>query len=49
MAPEKCVSYIQLIGHHHHHHHLLAFFFYNKFNKIQQVVRRGDHKKPPGL
>ena len=34
--------------HHHHHHHLLAFF-YSKFNRIQQVVRRGDLKKPPGL
>ena len=34
--------------HHHHHHHSLAFF-YNKFIRIQQVVRRGDLKKPPGL
>ena len=32
----------------HHHHHLLAFFT-AAFYRIQQVVRRGDLKKPPGL
>ena len=31
-----------------HHHHLLALC-YSKFYRIQQVVRRGDLKKPPGL
>ena len=27
----------------------LLAFFYSKFYRIQQVVRRGDLKKPPGL
>ena len=35
--------------HHHHHHHLLAFFYSKFINRIQQVVRRGDLKKPQGL
>ena len=31
------------------HHLFLLAFFYSKFYRIQQVVRRGDLKKPPGL
>ena len=27
----------------------ISLFFYSKFYRIQQVVRRGDLKKPPGL
>ena len=34
---------------HHHYHHSLLAFFYSKFYRIEQVVRWGDLKKPPGL
>ena len=33
----------------HHHHHLFAFMWTTNFKNIQQVVRQGDLRKPPGL
>lgn len=33
----------------HHHNHLFAFMCMTNFKNIQQVVRRGDLRKPPGL
>ena len=46
LGPDEIVRIIEGPDHHHHHHLLAFFFFNNKFNRIQQVVRRGDLKKP---
>ena len=33
----------------HHHHHLFAFMCITNVKYLQQVVRQGDPRKPPGL
>ena len=48
-AKQIVVKLTNNLNYHDHHHHLFAFMCITNFKNIQQVVRRGDLRKPPGL